>query len=69
LDFCDVQPSIHQECPSHDLMYADKGKSKVVCYSDAIWARSPSSRRSTFEYCLLIGGNLISWATRSRRQF
>lgn len=49
-----------KNAPSHGLLYEDKGNSKIVCYFDVDWTRSLSNRRSTFGYCVLIGGNLIS---------
>ena len=51
----------------HGLIYEDKGNAKVVCYSDADWAGSPSHKKSTSRYCVLIGGNLISWRSLKRK--
>ncbi|XP_050915950.1 secreted RxLR effector protein 161-like [Lathyrus oleraceus] len=48
------------------LLYEDKSDAKIIYYSDAYWVRSPSDRRSTSEYCVLIGENLIAW--RSKKQ-
>lgn len=48
------------------LLYEDKDDDKIICYSDADLVGSPSDRRSTFEYCVLIEGNMISW--RSKKQ-
>jgi len=42
------------------LLYGSNNHTRVVCYSDADWTRSLSDRRSTSEYCIIIGGNLIS---------
>nr|KYP59014.1 hypothetical protein KK1_014439 [Cajanus cajan] len=50
-----------KKAPGCGLLYEDKGNSKIVCYFDVDWAGSPSDRRSTSGYCVIIGGNLISW--------
>ncbi|XP_031101864.1 secreted RxLR effector protein 161-like [Ipomoea triloba] len=48
------------------LLYEDRGHAHVVGYFDADWAGCPFDRCSTSGYCVLIGGNLISW--KSKRQ-
>ena len=47
--------------PGKGLLYGHNDHTRVVCYTDADWVGSPSDRRSTSEYCVSIGGNLISW--------
>nr|GFA28920.1 aldehyde dehydrogenase NAD(P)-dependent, aldehyde/histidinol dehydrogenase [Tanacetum cinerariifolium] len=41
--------------------------STLVAYSDADWAGCPTTRRSTFGYCVFLRNNLLSWS--SKRQF
>ena len=52
--------------PGKGLLYGHSNRSKVVCYSDTDWAGSPSNRRSTYGYCILIGDNLISWKSKKK---
>jgi len=49
-----------------DLLYGHNNYSKVVCYSDADWAGSPSDKRSTSRYCVLIVDNLIYWKSKKQ---
>jgi len=48
------------------LLYGSNNHTRVVCYSDADWAGSPSDRRSTSGYCVSIGGNLILWKSKKQ---
>ncbi|XP_059301794.1 secreted RxLR effector protein 161-like [Lycium ferocissimum] len=48
------------------LLYEDKRHTHIVGYSDADWARSPSDRQFTSDYCVLIRGNLISWKSKKQ---
>uniref|UniRef100_A0A3Q7HKJ1 Reverse transcriptase Ty1/copia-type domain-containing protein n=1 Tax=Solanum lycopersicum TaxID=4081 RepID=A0A3Q7HKJ1_SOLLC len=52
--------------PRKDLLYEDKRHTNVVKYLDAPWAGSPSDRRSTSGYCILIGLNLRSWKSKKQ---
>ncbi|GJU03834.1 ribonuclease H-like domain-containing protein [Tanacetum coccineum] len=36
----------------------------LVAYSDADWARCPTTRRSTSGYCVFLGNNLHSWSSK-----
>jgi hypothetical protein len=35
-----------------------------VVYTDVDWVGSPNTRRSIFGYAVLLGANLISWASK-----
>uniref|UniRef100_A0A3Q7JU77 Reverse transcriptase Ty1/copia-type domain-containing protein n=1 Tax=Solanum lycopersicum TaxID=4081 RepID=A0A3Q7JU77_SOLLC len=44
----------------------DQGHEHIIGYTDADWAGSPSDKRSTSEYCVLVGGNLVSWKSKKQ---
>ena len=48
------------------LLFEDQGNEHIIGYTDADWAGSPSDRCSTSEYCVLVGGNLVSWRVRNK---
>ncbi|XP_070044109.1 retrovirus-related Pol polyprotein from transposon RE1 isoform X1 [Nicotiana tomentosiformis] len=53
-----------KSAPGKGLLFEDRGHEQIIGYSDADWARSPSDRRSTSGYCVLVGGNLVSWKSK-----
>jgi len=52
--------------PNKDLIYEDKGNTHIVRYFDVDWAWSPRDRQSILGYCVLVGGNLISWKSKKQ---
>ncbi|XP_070014030.1 uncharacterized protein [Nicotiana sylvestris] len=48
------------------LFFEDRGHEQIVGYSNVNWVGSPSDRRSTSGYCVLIGGNLVSWKRKKQ---
>ena len=52
--------------PEKYLLYGHNNHTKVVCYSYADWMGSPFNKISTFEYCVCIGDNWISWKNKKQ---
>ena len=40
--------------------------SVLVAYADADWVGCPDTRRSTFEYSIYLGNNLVSWSAKKQ---
>ncbi|TYK11673.1 putative mitochondrial protein [Cucumis melo var. makuwa] len=52
--------------PGCGILCKDHGHTRVECFSDADWAGSREDRRSTFGYCVFVGGNLVSWKSKKQ---
>ena len=52
--------------PGRGILYSNHGHNKVECFTDADWVGSKEDRRSTFGYCVFVGGNLVSWKSKKQ---
>lgn len=48
------------------IEYTNQGHNKIEAFADADWAGSKVDRRSTTGFCVLMGGNLISWKSKKQ---
>nr|GEZ27776.1 hypothetical protein [Tanacetum cinerariifolium] len=48
----------------HGLQLYRSPTTQLIAYSDADWAGCPSTRRSTYGYCVFLGDNLIMWSSK-----
>ena len=55
-----------KSAPGKGLLFEDQGHEHIIGYTDADWAGSPSDKRSTSEYCVLVGGNLVWWKSKKQ---
>ncbi|XP_066373439.1 uncharacterized mitochondrial protein AtMg00810-like [Miscanthus floridulus] len=49
---------------SHGLQLHASSDLSVTAYSDADWAGSPDTRRSTSGFCVYLGDSLVSWSSK-----
>ena len=52
--------------PGRDILYSNHGHNRVERFTDASWAWSKEDRRSTFGYCVFVGGNIVSWKSKKQ---
>ena len=55
-----------KEAPGHGILYSNHGHNRLECFTNADWAGSKKDRRSTSGYCVIVGGNLISWMSKKQ---
>ena len=48
---------------SHVLLLQKSSHFNLYDFADAGWASNPNDRKSTFAFCVYLGGNLISWGS------
>ncbi|GJZ08036.1 ribonuclease H-like domain-containing protein [Tanacetum coccineum] len=48
----------------YGLQLFSSSTTSLVAYSDADWAGCPTTRRTTFGYCVFLGNNLLSWSSK-----
>lgn len=48
------------------ILYANRGNVNIEASLDAGWGGSPNDMRSTMEYCVFLGGSLISLKIKKR---
>ncbi|XP_072071613.1 uncharacterized mitochondrial protein AtMg00810-like [Arachis hypogaea] len=51
---------------NHGLHLKKEGSMTMNAYSDLDWAGDPDDRKSTSSYCVFLGSNLVSWASRKQ---
>ncbi|GKB25366.1 ribonuclease H-like domain-containing protein [Tanacetum coccineum] len=51
----------------YGLQLFSSSTTDLVAYSDADWAGCPTTRRSTFRYCVFVGNNLLSWSSKRQQ--
>ncbi|XP_035843977.1 uncharacterized mitochondrial protein AtMg00810-like [Helianthus annuus] len=51
---------------SHGLTFDRPPNTVLLGFSDADWARCLDTRRSTYGYCIYLGGNLVSWSAKKQ---
>lgn len=44
----------------------NNGHTNIMGYSDSDWAGNALDRSSTTEYCMFVGGNLVSWKSKKQ---
>ena len=55
-----------KEALGRGILYKKHGHTRIEFFFDADWAGFKEYRRSTSEYCVLFGGNMVSWKRKKQ---
>ena len=55
-----------KKTPGLVILYSSQGHTRIECFSYADWASSKFDRRSTIDYCVFFGGNLVAWKSKKQ---
>ena len=53
-------------CPHQGILLSRQSAANLTAYCDSDWAGCATTRRSTYEFCILLGSSPLSW--KSKRQ-
>ncbi|XP_070031866.1 uncharacterized mitochondrial protein AtMg00810-like [Nicotiana tomentosiformis] len=56
-----------ESTPGKGLLFSKHDHLQKEAFTDADWAGSLDDRRSTSSYCMIVGGNLITWRRKKQR--
>ena len=56
-----------KHAPGRGLLYQHHGHLRIEGYSDSSYAGDRGDRKSTFGFCILVGGNLVTWRSQKQR--
>jgi hypothetical protein len=55
-----------KNAPGKGLIFRKNEHLNIEGYCDSDWASCPDDRKSTSEYCMFVGGNLVSWKSKKQ---
>ena len=55
-----------KRAPRRGILYSNHGHNRIECFSDVDWVGCKEDMRSTSGYCVIVGGNLVSWKSKKQ---
>ena len=55
-----------KNAPSQGILMANNSAAQLTAFCDSDWANCPTTRRSTFGYCIMRDKSPISWKTKKQ---